>query len=83
MRRVLSSILGVLAVAGALVIILLLVSFIATEEGSSEVAREGQLAVSAEAALSSTSALRNASAQALILEQGRAQSWVNVESVDR
>jgi signal transduction histidine kinase len=83
LRRVLSSILGVLAVAGALVVILLLVSLIATEEGSSEVAREGQLAVSAEAALSSTSALRNASAQALILEQGRAQSWVNVESVDR
>ena len=66
LRRVLSSILSVLAFAGALVVILLLVSFIATEEGSSEVAREGQVAVLAEAALSSTSALRNASAQALI-----------------
>ncbi len=81
MRRVLSSILSVLAVASALVVVLILVSALATDEGSREVGREGQTAIMAEATLSAALAVRDATMQALLLEEGRAARWVTEDVV--
>ena len=81
MRRVLSSMLSVAAVAGVAVVLLVLISSLANSEGSSQVAREGQLALDAEVALSATGAVRNATAQAVFVEQGRAAGWANEEAV--
>ncbi len=81
MRRVFSSVLSVLAVAGALVVVLISVSTLATDEGSREVGREGRVAIMAEATLSAASATRNATTQAHILEQGRAAGWVTEDVV--
>lgn len=71
MRRLIASTLSVLAIAGALVLLLVFVSTQATEQGSTEVGQSGQVAIMAEEALSAVSAVRNATAQALILEDGR------------
>ncbi len=76
MRRLLTSILIVLAVAGALVVVLVMISSVATEQGTSEVGREGQTAIAAEATLSSASATQNAATFAVILEKGRATGRV-------
>jgi len=80
-RRVLKSMLGAVAVFAVVVAMLALVSKLATEEGSSHVAQEGQRAIVAEATLSSLSALRNAATQANLLENGRAQGWVDDDAV--
>ncbi len=76
MRRLLTSILIVLAVTGALVTVLIMISSVATEQGTSEVGREGQTAIIAEATLSSASATQNAATFAVILEKGRATDRV-------
>ncbi|MCL1598534.1 MAG: HAMP domain-containing histidine kinase [Actinomycetia bacterium] len=76
MRRLLSSMLIVLAVAGALVLVLVMISSVATEQGTSEVGREGQTAIMAEATLSSASTTQNAAAFAVVLEKGRATGRV-------
>lgn len=83
MRKVLSGILYVAAVAGTLAIVLVAVSNLANEEGSAKVAAEGQLAIAAESTLSSATAARNAAAQALILERGRAVGAVSEDAVNR
>ncbi|MCL1593496.1 MAG: HAMP domain-containing histidine kinase [Actinomycetia bacterium] len=71
MRRLIASTLSVLAIAGALVLMLVFVSIQATEQGSTEVGKAGQVAIMAEETLSAVSAVRNATTQALILEDGR------------
>jgi len=71
MRRLIASTLSVLAIAGALVLMLIFVSVQATEQGSTEVGQSGQVAIMAEETLSAVSAVRNATAQALIFEEGR------------
>ena len=76
MRRLLSSMLIVLAVAGALVLVLVMISSVATEQGTSEVGREGQTAIMAEATLSSASTTQNAAAFAVVLDKGRATGRV-------
>lgn len=81
MRRVLSSILSVLAVAGGLIVALVLIATLASTEGSSAVAREAQVSLDAEVALSATGAVRNATAQAVFLEQGRVAGWADAGSV--
>ena len=83
MRKVLSGILYVAGIAAALAVVLVAVSSVASEEGSAKVAQEGQLAITAESTLSSATAVRNAMAQALILERGRASGAVTAEAVDR
>ncbi len=81
MRRMPSSILSVVALAVALVVALILISNLATSEGTSEVGREGQTAIAAEAALSAASSVQNAAAFAVVLEQGRATGQIPVEVV--
>ncbi|VAW03399.1 hypothetical protein MNBD_ACTINO01-684 [hydrothermal vent metagenome] len=76
MRRLLTSISIVIAVAGALVIVLVMISSVATEQGTSEVGREGQTAILAEATLSSASTTQNAAAFAVVLDKGRATGRV-------
>ncbi|MGI9666810.1 MAG: sensor histidine kinase [Acidimicrobiia bacterium] len=83
MRKVLSGILYVTVIAVTLAVVLVAVSNLASEEGSAKVATEGQLAIAAESTLSSATAARNAAAQALILERGRAANAVSEESVNR
>ena len=73
----------VAGIAAALAVVLVAVSSVASEEGSAKVAQEGQLAITAESTLSSATAVRNAAAQALILERGRANQAVTVDAVDR
>ncbi len=81
MRRMLSGILGVLAIAVVLVALLALISDVASEEGTSEVGREGQTAIAAEAALSAATSTQNAAMFALILEEGRAEGYIPAEAV--
>jgi signal transduction histidine kinase len=69
-RKVLSSILMVLAVVIALVIVMILVASAVTNEGASKVATEGKIAIQAEGSLSSASAVRNASINARLIAQG-------------
>ena len=83
MRKVLSGMLYVAGIAAALSVVLVAVSSVASEEGSAKVAQEGQLAITAESTLSSATAVRNAMAQALILERGRASGAVTADAVDR
>jgi len=81
MRRLIASTLSVLAIAGALVLMLIFVSVQATEQGSTEVGQAGQVAIMAEETLSAVSAARNATAQALILEDGRVGGLYDVAVV--
>lgn len=70
MRKVLSSILMVLGVIIALVLVLVLVASAVTNEGATKIARDGKVALQAEAALSSISSVRNASINAVLVAQG-------------
>ncbi len=81
MRRLITSTLGVLAIVGALVLMLVFVSIQATEQGSTEVGRAGQVAIMAEETLSAVSAVRNATTQAFILEDGRVGGLYDVSVV--
>lgn len=72
MRKVLSSILMVLAVVIALVAVMILVASVVTSEGASKVASEGKIAIQAEGSLSSASAVRNATINARLIAQGAA-----------
>jgi len=81
MRRVLSSILSVVVVAGALIVVLIMISNVATREGTSEVGRAGQTAIAAEATLSAASSVQNAATFALLLEEGRAARQIAPEVV--
>ncbi len=76
MRRLLSSILIVLVVAGGLVLVLIMVLNVTTDQGTSEVGREAQTAIAAEATLSAASVTQNAATFAVILERGRATGRV-------
>jgi signal transduction histidine kinase len=80
---VLSSILTVLAVAGVIAVMLVAVSFIAVSDGSEEVAREGKLAIGAEATLSQAVVTWNTATQTLVLEQARANGAVTLDTVTR
>jgi signal transduction histidine kinase len=71
-RKVLSSILMVLAVVIALVAVMILVASVVTSEGASKVASEGKIAIQAEGSLSSASAVRNATINARLIAQGAA-----------
>jgi signal transduction histidine kinase len=82
-RKVLSSILMVLGVVAALGLILVLVSMVATGDGSSEVAREGQIAVMAESTITSASTVRNAAVNTALIHQGRDYGIYDEEAVVR
>lgn len=69
MRKLLLRLVPVLA-AGTLMVALVLLAVTVVEEGSAEVAREGQLAIQAEATLSAASGVRNGTQQAILLAQG-------------
>jgi signal transduction histidine kinase len=68
----LSSILMVLGVIIALVLVLVLVASAVTNEGATNIAQDGKVALQAEAALSSISSVRNASINAVLVAQGAA-----------
>lgn len=70
MRKLLSRVAPVLLIAGTLIVVLVLLAVTVSDEGSAEVAREGQLAIQAEATLSAASGVRNGTQQALLLAQG-------------
>ena len=69
MRKLLLRLVPVLA-AGTLMVALVLLAVAVVEEGSAEVAREGQVAIQAEATLSAASGVRNGTQQAILLAQG-------------
>lgn len=83
MRRVLSSILMVIGVVVALAATLFLVSIVATGDGSSKVAREGQVAIMAEATITSASTVRNAGVNAALVAQGNAAGLYSDEVTAR
>jgi signal transduction histidine kinase len=83
LRRLFSSAAAVLGVASALVVLIVAVSFIAISDGSQNVAREGTIAIEAEAALSQAVVTWNAANQAVVLQQARAANAVSQESIDR
>jgi signal transduction histidine kinase len=82
-RRVLSGILMVIGVVIALAATLILVSVVATGDGSSEVAREGQVAIMAEATITSASTVRNAAVNAALVAQGNAAGLYSDEAMAR
>lgn len=82
MRRLLSSILTVLAIALVITAMFVAVSFISTSDGSQEVAGEGLIAVAAEATLSQAVVTWNIASQTVVLEEARAAGAVSVETVD-
>ena len=69
MRKLLLRLVPVLA-AGTLIVALVLLAVTVIEEGSAEVASEGQVAIQAEATLSAASGVRNGTQQAILLAQG-------------
>jgi signal transduction histidine kinase len=81
-RKVLSSILMVLGVVVALVLVMVLVASLVTNEGANEIAREGKVAIQAEGALSSVSAVRNASINARLIAFGAASAVPLFEPAD-
>ncbi|MFO7701343.1 MAG: HAMP domain-containing sensor histidine kinase [Acidimicrobiia bacterium] len=83
MRRVLSSILMVIGVVVALAATLALVSIVATGDGSSKVAREGQVAIMAEATITSASTVRNAAVNAALVAQGNEAGLYSDEAMAR
>ena len=83
MRKVLSSILVVLGIVAALGLILVLVSMVATGDGSAEVAREGQIAVMAESTITAASTARNAAVNTALIHQGRDNGLYDDQAVDR
>lgn len=83
MRRVLSGILMVIGAVVALAATLVLVSIVATGDGSSKVAREGQVAIMAEATITSASTVRNAAVNAALVAQGNAAGLYSDEVTAR
>lgn len=83
MRRVLSGILMVIGVVVALAAALVLVSIVATGDGSSKVAKEGQVAIMAEATITSASTVRNAAVNAALVAQGNAAGLYSDEALAR
>lgn len=69
MRRVLSGTLMVLGIVLASGLILVLVSLVATTDGSADVAREGQTAIVSQTAITSASTLRNSAINATLRSQ--------------
>jgi signal transduction histidine kinase len=80
---VLSGILMVIGVVVALAATLVLVSIVATGDGSSKVAREGQVAIMAEATITSASTVRNAGVNAALVAQGNAAGLYSDEVTAR
>lgn len=77
---------GILMVIGAVVALaatLVLVSIVATGDGSSKVAREGQVAIMAEATITSASTVRNAAVNAALVAQGNAAGLYSDEVTAR
>ena len=83
MRRLLASIVMVLGVAGALVALLVLVSMVATGDGSSAVAREGRIAVLAESTITSASTVRNAAVNTALVHQGWSEGIYDEAATER
>ncbi|MDJ0792528.1 MAG: HAMP domain-containing sensor histidine kinase [Acidimicrobiia bacterium] len=83
MRRLLSSALVVLGVAGAISILIVAVSFIAVSDGSQDVAREGKIAIGAEATLSQAVVTWNTANQTIVLEEARAAGAIAPQTVTR
>ena len=83
MRRLLASIVMVLGVAGALVALLVLVSMVATGDGSSAVAHEGRIAVLAESTITSASTVRNAAVNTALVHQGWSEGIYDEAATER
>ena len=79
----LSGILMVIGVVVALAATLVLLSIVATGDGSSKVAREGQVAIMAEATITSASTVRNAAVNAALVAQGNAAGLYSDEAKAR